>query len=56
MHDEAVVLMLGGEDALEDPTALIVDAVGTYENCTFIPFVKHTHNTECKSELHCFHV
>ncbi|KAI8542775.1 hypothetical protein RHMOL_Rhmol08G0166000 [Rhododendron molle] len=50
MDKDAAVMMLGEEDACEDPSALIVDATGRYENCVFIPFVKHAHAVGSESE------
>ncbi|KAI8571781.1 hypothetical protein RHMOL_Rhmol01G0145700 [Rhododendron molle] len=50
MIEDAAVLVLGEEEEIEDPSMLIVDAVGTYENCTFIPLVKRTHDTDTDTE------
>lgn len=53
MDEDATVLMLGEEEAPKDPTRLIVDALGVYENCTFIPHVKHMDITESDIESSC---
>ncbi|KAI8530518.1 hypothetical protein RHMOL_Rhmol11G0065500 [Rhododendron molle] len=48
--EDTTMMMLGDEDACEDPSTLIVDATGRYENCVFIPLVKHAHAAESESE------
>lgn len=50
MDKDTAVLMLGEGDAWEDPSSLIVDATGHYENCVFIPLVKHAHAAGSESE------
>ncbi|KAI8542780.1 hypothetical protein RHMOL_Rhmol08G0166500 [Rhododendron molle] len=45
MVEDAAVLALGDEEEIEDPSKLIVEAIGTYDNCTFIPHVTRTHST-----------
>ncbi|KAH7834736.1 hypothetical protein Vadar_019075 [Vaccinium darrowii] len=48
---EDVELMMLGQEALEDVTALIIDAYGTYKNCTFVPKIIYTGtNSEFESE------
>ncbi|KAH7845597.1 hypothetical protein Vadar_003927 [Vaccinium darrowii] len=39
---EDMELMMLGQEALEDVTTLIVDANGTYKNCTFVPRIIYT--------------
>lgn len=43
MDEDASVLVLEEGGSWEDPSALIVDTVGHYKNCTFIPLVKRIH-------------
>ena len=48
---EDMELMMLGQEALEDVTTLIVDANGTYKNCTFVPRIIYTGTDfESKSE------
>ena len=48
---EDMELMMLGQEALEDVTALIIDAYGTYKNCTFVPKIIYTGtNSEFESE------
>ncbi|KAI8572213.1 hypothetical protein RHMOL_Rhmol01G0180700 [Rhododendron molle] len=47
MMEDPAVLMLGEEEEIEDPSMLIVDAVGVYDNCTFVPHVARTHSSTC---------